>query len=168
MAPTKYQAKILDNGVERYKRYQIQHKRYFGTEMAGRVLDFGCGAGGFVLAALEAGLDGWGVEVDKERQAQFQYITEKNFPQWRDRFELYEGRLLSYPSNHFDGIYSWFVFEHVTDPQTSLREISRVLKPLTFSVQPLPSCCLWALAAYMSEHIGLQILLPDMVLDIFG
>ena len=129
MAPTKYQAKILSNGVDRFKRYQNQHKRYFGTEQSGRILDFGCGAGGFMLAALDAGLDGWGVEVDEERQAQFKYITEQNFPQWKDRFELYAGRLLSYPSNHFDGIYSWFVFEHVTDPQTSLREIARVLKP---------------------------------------
>ncbi len=129
MAPTTYQSKILDNGTERYKRYQIQHERHFGAQQTGRMLDFGCGGGGFMLAALNAGHDAWGVEVDTERQAQFLNISERNFPQWKDRFELYEGRFLSYPSNHFDGIYSWFVFEHVTDPQTSLREISRVLKP---------------------------------------
>jgi SAM-dependent methyltransferase len=126
---TKYQKKILDAGTVRYERYQAEHKRYFGAPMDGRILDFGCGAGGFVLAALNAGHDGWGVEVDDEREKQFQYITQVNFPQWKDRFELYDGRLLSYPSNYFDGIYSWFVFEHVTDPQTSLREITRVLKP---------------------------------------
>lgn len=127
--PTEYQTKILDAGAIRYQRYQAEHTHYFGKEMEGRVLDFGCGAGGFVLAALEAGHDGWGIEVDVERQSQFKNLTDTNFPQWKDRFKLYDGRLMEYPSNHFDGIYSWFVFEHVTDPQTSLREIARVLKP---------------------------------------
>lgn len=127
--PTQYQKKILDAGVVRYKRYQAEHKRYFGAPMQGRVLDFGCGAGGFMLAALNAGHDGWGVEVDAERDHQYKNITEDNFPQWKNRFELYDGRLLSHASNYFDGVYSWFVFEHVTDPQTSLREITRVLKP---------------------------------------
>jgi SAM-dependent methyltransferase len=129
MAPSKYQARILDNGTERFKRYQIQHKNHFGALPTGRLLDFGCGAGGFMAAVLTAGLDGWGVEVDDEREAQFNSIADANFPEWKNRFELYEGRFLSFPSNHFDGIYSWFVFEHVTDPQTSLREITRVLKP---------------------------------------
>ncbi|SPJ31338.1 class I SAM-dependent methyltransferase [Falsiruegeria mediterranea] len=129
MAPTKFQAKILNKGQERYTRYQVQHRKYFGAPQTGRVLDFGCGAGGFVLGALQDGLDAWGIEVDEERERQFDNITERNFPQWRDRFYLYPGRLMPYPSNHFDGIYSWFVFEHVPDPQTSLREIARVLKP---------------------------------------
>lgn len=129
MAPTKFQAKILDKGQERYVRYQALHRKYFDVSQTGRVLDFGCGAGGFVLGALLDGLDAWGIEVDEERERQFENISEHNYPQWRDRFYLYPGRLMPYPSNHFDGIYSWFVFEHVPDPQTSLREIVRTLKP---------------------------------------
>ena len=127
--PTQYQKKILDAGEVRYNRYQAEHKRYFGAEQKGRILDFGCGAGGFLLAALNAGHDGWGVEVDEERLKQYENIATANFPDWSDRFVFYEGRFLDFASSSFDGIYSWFVFEHVTDPQTSLREIARVLKP---------------------------------------
>ena len=129
MAPTKYQARIIDKGQDRFRRYQIQHHERFGAPQTGRVLDFGCGAGGFVLGALQDGLDAWGIEVDEGRQSQFAGIAGQNFPQWQDRFCLYPGRMMPYPSNHFDGVYSWFVFEHVPDPQCSLREIARVLKP---------------------------------------
>ena len=121
--------KLLDKGQERYTRYQTAHRRHFGKPARGRILDFGCGGGGFLLASLQAGLNAWGIEVDEARETQYDQITGLMFPQWRDRFTLYPGRLLHYPSNSFDAIYSWFVFEHVTDPQTSLREIVRVMKP---------------------------------------
>jgi len=129
MAPAKTQEKIFEKGRKRYARHLIQHRRIFGTPVTGRQLDFGCGAGAFMLAGLQDGQDIWGVEVDEKRDRVYKATAAREFPQWRDRFCLYEGRFLPYPSNHFDGCYSWFVFEHVADPQTSLREIARVLKP---------------------------------------
>ncbi|SHI81528.1 Methyltransferase domain-containing protein [Palleronia salina] len=129
MAPTKFQAQVLSKGEERFQQYQRLHNKHFGTSASGRILDFGCGAGGFMLAAHNNGLEAWGIETDSERQRQYLNIADRNFPDLRDRFHLYDGRLMPYPSNHFDAIYSWFVFEHVTDPQCSVREIVRTLAP---------------------------------------
>lgn len=119
----------LQAARRKYKTFQYNHKIHFDTECAGKVLDFGCGAGGFLMAAAEAGLDAHGVEVEPARQRQFLHSTTQTGFAQTDRFTLYEGRLLPYASNSFDACYSWFVFEHVTDPQVSLREIARVLKP---------------------------------------
>lgn len=44
-------------------------------------------------------------------------------------FTLYDGIELPYSANDFDTVVSWFVFEHVSDPVESLRQIARVLKP---------------------------------------
>ena len=90
------------------------------------MLDFGCGAGEFLLAAVDAGLDAQGVDVAVERQRQFHAAAA---PAERGRFILYDGGILPLPSNDFDIGYSWFVFEHVQDIGQSLREIVRVLKP---------------------------------------
>lgn len=119
---------VLAKGSERYRRFQIEHAARFGGAFSGRLLDFGCGAGGFLIAAAEKGIDVHGVEVDADRQAQFLDLTAAK-PGLRSRFNLYPGRLFPFPSNHFDGAYSWFVFEHVADPQVCLREIVRTLKP---------------------------------------
>lgn len=119
----------LETARKRHAIFQGNHKSRFGQDFSGKILDFGCGAGGFVMAATEAGLDAHGVEVDADRHKQFLYHARHAGFGQTDRFTLYDGRLLPYASNSFDGCYSWFVFEHVTDPQVSLREITRVLKP---------------------------------------
>jgi SAM-dependent methyltransferase len=36
---------------------------------------------------------------------------------------------LEFPDNHFDGVFSFSVFEHISDPDKALHEVKRVLKP---------------------------------------
>lgn len=129
MGLTDFQARILSKGEERFKRYQRSHKAHFGVPASGRILDFGCGAGGFLLAAQQNGLEAWGIDTESARQSQYLSIADTSFPELRDRFHRYDGRLMPFPSNHFNAIHSWFVFEHVTDPQCSIREIVRTLAP---------------------------------------
>lgn len=125
---TSTKSAVLDRGVERYGVFKRAFKAQSGAPLRGRLLDFGCGAGALVAAALKDGIDAWGIETDVSRQEQMSRLAEHE-PRLPDRISFYPGRLMPYPSCHFDCVYSWFVFEHVTDPQVSLREIVRVLKP---------------------------------------
>ena len=120
---------VIERGIQRYNRFKADHVKHFGATPKGRLLDFGCGAGAFVIAALRDGLDVAGVEVDRDREIQFKSAARRHEPEALDCLNMYSGRSLPFPSRHFDACYSWFVFEHVTDPQISLREIVRVLKP---------------------------------------
>lgn len=122
-------AALEEKWTQRYRRFQQAHIQHFGERATGKLLDFGCGAGGFLIAALRDKVDARGIEVDEQRRKEFFRNAEQYAPNAKSRFTLYSGRLMPYPSNEFDSCFSWFVFEHVTDPQTSLREIVRVLKP---------------------------------------
>jgi ubiquinone/menaquinone biosynthesis C-methylase UbiE len=116
---------LLERGRQRFHRYRRNFESYAGRRPAGRLLDFGAGAGGFLLAALEAGLDARGVEVDPERQRQFRRLA----PEHDARFVLYDGEMLPFEGACFDAVFSWFVFEHVQNPWMALREIARVMRP---------------------------------------
>jgi len=119
----------IEKGSQRYSRFKRDHLNHFGAKFSGRLLDFGCGAGAFVISALQDKVDVHGIEVEPTRRDQFILNSEKYEPRAANRISLYPGRLMPYPSNYFDGCYSWFVFEHVPEPQVSLREIVRVIRP---------------------------------------
>ncbi len=95
------------NHLESYKKrlasFERMHAQRFGRSFSGRMLEFGCGAGGFMVSALKNGMDIHGVEVDVERQKQFMRNAEEFHPEAANRFTLYDGRLLPFPSHHFDG-----------------------------------------------------------------
>ena len=92
------------------------------------ILDFGCGAGGFLYTALKAGLDAYGVDCDPSRREIYQSFMHNN-PKNLDRWMLYDGNILPFKSQTFDIVYSWYVLEHVQNIDQALREIVRVLKP---------------------------------------
>jgi len=80
-----------------------------------RVLDFGCGAGGFVhkAQALAAGIAG----VEPERRVR---------DYWGDSLTLYGN--LADAGDGYDLITAFHVLEHLPDPRTMLRELAARLK----------------------------------------
>ena len=88
---------------------------------AARVLDVGCGVGQVVARLTEAGFEAHGVDVSKpniERAA-------KACP----RCQLYDGKNLPFPENHFASAGALNVLEHVDEPEAFIRELVRVVEP---------------------------------------
>jgi SAM-dependent methyltransferase len=52
---------------------------------------------------------------------------------FKGRYDLQVVRMnslkLDFPDGHFDGVFSFSVFEHISDPKRALEEVKRVLKP---------------------------------------
>ncbi len=94
-------------------------------DLAGkRVLDAGCGAGGFVEAMAARGAEVVGVEymADKIREWQQRHPGD-------DRVRQGDLAKLDFPDDSFDVVLLNEVLEHVPDDNLALREIARVLRP---------------------------------------
>jgi SAM-dependent methyltransferase len=85
----------------------------------GRVLDFGCGMGRTVQTLRDRGTDAWGCDP---------VIREHTPTSVRPFLMRMEGGIPA-PDKSFDVVTSNYVFEHVTDMESTLSEIARVLKP---------------------------------------
>ncbi len=94
---------------------------------AGRILDYGCGAGELVAAARAAGLDMTGADIfyggsqsraEAEKTRRLGVILQEM-----------RGGLLPFASAEFDVVVNNQVLEHVEDLEAALQEIHRVLKP---------------------------------------
>ncbi len=116
--------------MTQFQRYMMEHKRLFDADLKGPMLEYGSGSGGFLIEAHAAGVACYGVEVEKQRAAQFNArIARLEKPELEHFFRLYDGNILPFNARYFGAVYSWFVLEHVHDIWTSLREIVRVTKP---------------------------------------
>lgn len=103
---------LLPNRVKKIKKLKTQ----------GKILDIGCGSGGFLLDMRKEGWDVYGCDFSP-------YICDvaKNVSGLKN---IYNGDVLSLnlPENYFDVITLWHVLEHLTKPLESLRKISKLLK----------------------------------------
>lgn len=92
-------------------------KRYL-PELKGAVLDFGCGSKPyeslFVNATSYIGLD---IEVSGHSHVNESIDV------------YYDGKTIPFDDGHFDNVFCSEVMEHVFNPDESLKEIYRVLKP---------------------------------------
>jgi 2-polyprenyl-3-methyl-5-hydroxy-6-metoxy-1,4-benzoquinol methylase len=89
--------------------------------LGGRFLDVGCGAGSFLALMKYFNMDCHGVEPGKFDE---QFAKENNL-------KIKNCTLLeaNFPDNYFDVITLNHVFEHVSNPAETLRELHRILKP---------------------------------------
>lgn len=88
----------------------------------GRILDLGCGAGQYLYDIREKGWDVYGVEISRDAaEIGKQYAS----------LNIFSGTLLEtgYPDDFFDYIRSNHSFEHIYNPNETLAELHRILKP---------------------------------------
>ncbi len=83
-----------------------------------RVLDVGCGVGQVVARLTEAGYEAHGVDVSGPNISRARKFS--------DRCQLYDGKRLPFPDNHFACAGALNVLEHVDEPEAFLRELVRV------------------------------------------
>ena len=83
------------------------------------ILDFGCGAGGFLIKAKTIANSVEGVELEESLQKHF---NENELTVWPRLEELLEEKIMKY-----DLITSFHVFEHLADPILILKNLSKLL-----------------------------------------
>ena len=95
-----------------------------GRSVAGaRLLNVGCGTGGFNAAAARAGAEAWGVDASGEAAA----IAGLRQPgPW---ISCARAEALPFRAASFDVVYCYSTLEHVADAARAVREMVRVLKP---------------------------------------
>jgi len=115
----------------------------------GKLLDVGCGNGGFLAFMQQRGWDisgldnaPAGVSIAKELLG--------------DRVLLTTLKEASYPSNHFDVVSLFEVLEHVPDPSSELKEINRILKPGGLLCLSVPNFASWERVLFAKWWNGLD------------
>lgn len=99
-------------------------ERAVGLLVAGRrLLEVGCGTGGFHLAARGAGADAWGVDASAEAVALAAARAGAG------RLLEAAAEALPFPDRSFDLVYCYSTLEHVADAAGAVRELVRVLRP---------------------------------------
>ena len=101
----------------------------------GRILDVGCGQGGFLNTMLKDGWEIYGVELSRDA---CDFAREKYGLK-----EINNCDLLSavFPDNFFDVITLWHVLEHLGKPQDTLRKIYNILKEDGLLIIESPNFC---------------------------
>ncbi len=84
----------------------------------GRALDVGCGVGQVVGALAREGVDAYGVDVSEPNIARAREFCE--------HCQIYEGKRLPFPDQHFASVGALNVLEHVDEPEAFLSELVRV------------------------------------------
>lgn len=96
------------------------------VETSGQLLDVGCATGDFLVVAATAGWTVTGCDLSAFAVEQAQKRL-SSFP----NAQVLNGALeaLKLPAESFDVITLWHSLEHVSDPQVTLKEVYRLLKP---------------------------------------
>ncbi|MDQ2683449.1 MAG: class I SAM-dependent methyltransferase, partial [Chloroflexota bacterium] len=130
-------------------RYLLQFAaRYQSEHPDARFLDFGCGEGKLVRAAVSAGISMVGADVFYETTAERDTRALADF-MGKSVFEIVDGRI-PFDDETFDVVLNNQVMEHVDDLDGVLREIHRVLKPGGQVLSLFPPRDVWR-----EPHIGI-------------
>ncbi len=86
-----------------------------------RALDVGCGVGQVVGRLMTAQFEAHGVDVSQPNIERAKKVSE--------RCQLYDGKQLPFPDNHFASAGALNVLEHVDEPEAFIRELVRVVEP---------------------------------------
>ena len=111
--------------VPAFKQWHFASKKYISDEKP-RLLDVGCGTGGFLSFVASNGFMPYGFDAS-EAQAEY---AQKNHPNVRHAktFDNYSKKLGEL-NPKFDVITLWDVLEHIRAPSEFLLEASKIIKP---------------------------------------
>lgn len=112
--------RLKEEIFERSKFPRLQ--KILGTFKAKKILDVGCGTGGFLVQAKQMGADVYGIDPDKDAIEICKLKGVRNV-------SIGKGEALSFKDDFFDIVYCYTVLEHVEDPGKTLSEMIRVAKP---------------------------------------
>lgn len=113
-----------------FAEYAVAVTRQALPERA-RILDLGCGFGSYVLAAREAGLDAYGIEL-APFEIEFARARSRRVRPQDDADLVYrvgDARQLAEEAGRFDGVTIWNVLEHIEDGKALLASVDELLKP---------------------------------------
>ena len=115
----------LREDEERQERGRLDRlRRLLGGDVGGRILNVGCGTGGFNLAVEEAGARAVGVDADAEAIAICALKREKG----GSAFVRAAAERLPFPAETFDVVYCFSSIEHVESVEESVAEMVRVTR----------------------------------------
>ncbi len=115
---------------ERYTAFLAQ-----GLEPGARVLDLGCGRGVILGVLADRGFEVHGVEISEDAARGADPRAKiRVAPQLSDA---------QYPEGFFDQIIVWHVLEHMREPDVTLDEIRRILRPGGRLIVAVPNFSSW-------------------------
>lgn len=142
--PTGLLGRAIQYGLQKRVNYVTRYKQQ------GRLLDIGCSTGIFLLMMRQTGQ--WqvqGVEIN-ERAARLAK-EQRNLDVSPVRLED-----AAFADQSFDAVTMWDVLEHVHDPQHTLAEIYRILKPGGLIVVRVPNLTSWDAQLFQRYWAGLD------------
>ena len=121
---------------EAIKKVNIKHKFEVATndlklENGGKMLEIGCGVGGFLHYAEQQGWDCYGAEPSEDAMKILQSKTKAKV--------VKPAQIEDFPDASFDLICMWHVLEHVADLKWQIAQLKRLLKPNGRIVIALPN-----------------------------
>jgi ubiquinone/menaquinone biosynthesis C-methylase UbiE len=131
---TKYFQHEVEKGAKSVERFLKLNRDWVG----GRVLDYGCGAGGLTFRLADHAKSAVGIDLEEYK---IDYARQQAVEQNKQNLEFirYDGGDVPFPDHSFDTIFCVDVMEHVPNPDHSFQEFRRLLKPgglLLFSFGP--------------------------------
>jgi SAM-dependent methyltransferase len=121
----KVSGRLCEEDVETERIHTVAEA--LGRPLGGlRVLNVGCGTGGFNVAAGRAGARTWGIDAEPDA---IRICELKRAVAPGGHYAVAAAEALPFRDASFDLVYCLSTLEHVADPGAALREMMRVLHP---------------------------------------